>query len=123
MAKYLVTGGAGFIGSHLTERLVKDGESVRVFDNFSSGKRTNLQGFGDRVEIVEGDLRNPDACRRACQGVEIIFHEGAVPSVPVSVEDPATSHQANIDGTFNLLMAARDAGCRRVVYAASSSAY
>ncbi len=123
MAKFLVTGGAGFIGSHLVERLIKEGESVRVLDNFSTGKRSNLQPFGDRVEIVEGDLRRPDDCRQACQGIEIIFHEGAVPSVPVSVEDPLTSHQANIDGTFNLLLAARDAGCRRVVYAASSSAY
>lgn len=123
MAKFLVTGGAGFIGSHLVERLVRDGEGVRVLDNFSSGKRQNLEPFGSKVEIIEGDLRNPDDCRRACSGVSIIMHEGAVPSVPKSVEDPLTSHQANVDGTFNLLMAARDAGCKRVIFAASSSAY
>ncbi len=123
MAKYLVTGGAGFIGSHIVERLVRDGESVRVLDNFATGKRANLAPFGQKVELVEGDLRKPADCARACAGVEIIFHEGAVPSVPVSVEDPATSHQANIDGTFNILLAARDARCRRLIYAASSSAY
>jgi nucleoside-diphosphate-sugar epimerase len=123
MPQYLVTGGAGFIGSHIVERLVKDGRSVRVIDNFSSGKRANLAPFGDRVEVYEGDLRNPQDCRRACDSVEIVFHEAAVPSVPKSVEDPVTSHQANVDGTFNLLVAARDAKCRRVVYAASSSAY
>ena len=123
MAQYLVTGGAGFIGSHIVERLVKDGRSVRVIDNFSSGKRANLSPFGSSVDVFEGDLRDAGDCRRACAGVEIVFHEAAVPSVPKSVADPVTSHQANVDGTFNLLMAARDAKCRRVVYAASSSAY
>jgi nucleoside-diphosphate-sugar epimerase len=123
MAKYLVTGGAGFIGSHIVERLVNDGQSVRVLDNFSSGKRANLAPFASRIEIVEGDLRNPEDCGRACAGIEVIFHEAAVPSVPKSVADPVTSHQANVDGTFNILMAARDAKCRRVIYAASSSAY
>lgn len=123
MSKYLVTGGAGFIGSHIVERLVRDGESVRVLDNFATGKRHNLAPFGGKVEVVEGDLRKPADCAKACAGVEIVFHEGAVPSVPVSVEDPITSHEANIDGTFNILMAARDAKCRRLIYAASSSAY
>ncbi len=123
MAKYLVTGGAGFIGSHLVERLVKDGQSVRVLDDFSSGKRGNLAPFDSKIELIEGDLRRPEDCRRACQGVEIIFHQAAVPSVPKSVEDPVTSHEVNVDGTFNLLVAARDARCRRVIYAASSSAY
>lgn len=123
MPQYLVTGGAGFIGSHIVERLVKDGASVRVLDNFSTGKRTNIEPFLSKIDVVEGDLRKPEDCRRACAGVEVVFHEGAVPSVPVSVEDPVTSHQANVDGTFNLLMAARDAKCRRVVFAASSSAY
>jgi nucleoside-diphosphate-sugar epimerase len=94
-----------------------------VLDNFSSGRRSNLAPFGDKVEILEGDMRRPEDCRRACDGVEVIFHEGAVPSVPRSVEDPRLTHEANVDGTFNLLMAARDAKCRRVVYAASSSAY
>lgn len=123
MSKYLVTGGAGFIGSHIVERLVRDGESVRVLDNFATGKRQNIAPFGSKVELVEGDLRKPADCAKACAGVEIVFHEGAVPSVPVSVEDPITSHEANIDGTFNILMAARDAKCRRLIYAASSSAY
>ncbi len=123
MANYLVTGGAGFIGSHIVERLVADGQRVRVFDDFSSGKRENLAPFSSQIEIMEGDLRRPEDCRRACDDIEFVYHEGAVPSVPKSVADPATSHQANVDGTFNLLMAARDAGCRRAIYAASSSAY
>jgi len=123
MAKYLVTGGAGFIGSHLVERLVADGQNVRVLDNFCTGKRANLEPFAARIEIVEGDLRRPEDCRTACDGVDFVFHEGAVPSVPKSVADPVTSHQANVDGTFNLLMAARNAKCKRVIYAASSSAY
>jgi nucleoside-diphosphate-sugar epimerase len=123
MANYLVTGGAGFIGSHIVERLVRDGQRVRVFDNFTSGKRANLAGFDKDVEIFEGDLRNPGDCAKACKGVEVVFHEGAVPSVPKSVADPVTSHQANVDGTFNILMAARDASCRRLIFAASSSAY
>ena len=123
MANFLVTGGGGFIGSHLVERLVKDGQAVRVLDDFSSGHRRNLAPFGDKVEIVEGDLRRPEDCRKACADIEVVLHQAAVPSVPRSVDDPQTSHDANVDGTFNLLLAARDAGCRRVVYAASSSAY
>ncbi len=123
MANYLVTGGAGFIGSHIVERLVADGQPVRVLDDFSSGKRANLAPFAAKIEIVEGDLRRPEDCARACAGIDFVFHEGAVPSVPKSVADPVTSHQANVDGTFNLLLAARDAKCRRVIYAASSSAY
>jgi len=123
MSNYLVTGGAGFIGSHLVERLVNDGKPVRVLDNFSTGKRENLAPFTEKIVLCEGDLRQPEDCRKACEGIDIIFHEGAVPSVPVSVEDPKTSHEANIDGTFNLLMAAWDAGCKRVIFAASSSAY
>ncbi|MBN1490222.1 MAG: SDR family oxidoreductase [Phycisphaerae bacterium] len=123
MGTYLVTGGAGFIGSHLTTALVAQGQAVRVFDNFSTGRRENLAGIEGKFELVEGDLRKPEDCRRACQDIEVVYHEGAVPSVPKSVADPVTSHEANIDGTFNLLSAARAAGCRRVVYAASSSAY
>ncbi|NLX14728.1 MAG: SDR family oxidoreductase [Phycisphaerales bacterium] len=123
MANYLVTGGAGFIGSHLVERLVKDGHAVRVLDNFATGKRDNLAPFMEKIDLVEGDLRNPDDCRQACRDVEIVYHQGAVPSVPKSVEDPVTSHEVNVDGTFNILMAARDAKCRRLIYAASSSAY
>lgn len=123
MAKYLVTGGAGFIGSHIVRRLVEEGQSVRVLDNFATGKRENLAPVADRIELIAGDLRSPDDCRTACAGVDVVFHEGAIPSVPKSVENPEESHQANIDGTFNLLMAAKGARCRRVVYAASSSAY
>jgi nucleoside-diphosphate-sugar epimerase len=121
--KYLVTGGAGFIGSHLAEHLSTAGESVRVIDNFLTGKRQNLDAFRDRIELVEGDLRDPAACRAACRGVEVVLHQAAMPSVPKSVSDPLTSHQCNIDGTLNLLMAAKESGVRRVVIAASSSAY
>lgn len=123
MPKYLITGGAGFIGSHLASRLLADGQSVRILDNFSSGRRSNLELLAGQVEVMEGDLRSAEDCKKSCSGIEVIFHEAAVPSVPRSVEDPVTSHSANIDGTFNILMAARDAGCRRLVYAASSSAY
>ncbi len=123
MGVYLVTGGAGFIGSHLVHALVSRGDRVRVLDNFSTGKRANLSDVEAQTEILEGDLRSAEDCRKACEGVEVVFHEGALPSVPKSVENPLASHQANVDGTFNLLLAARDAGVRRVVYAASSSAY
>ncbi len=123
MRHFLVTGGAGFIGSHLVHALAARGERVRVLDNFSTGKRENLADVADAVDLIEGDLRNPDDCRRACEGIDVILHEGALPSVPKSVEDPLASHQCNIDGTFNILLAARDAGVQRVVYAASSSAY
>ncbi len=123
MGSFLVTGGAGFIGSHLVEHLVATGHAVRVLDNFSTGKRANLEPFAGKIDLIEGDLRQPEDCRKACADVEIVFHEGAVPSVPKSVSDPVTSHQVNVDGTFNLLVAARDAKCRRVIYAASSSAY
>ncbi|MGQ9650578.1 MAG: SDR family oxidoreductase [Phycisphaerae bacterium] len=123
MTMYLVTGGGGFIGSHIVHRLVADRQKVRVLDNFSTGKRANLAAVSKDIEILEGDLRSMDDCRKACQGVEIIFHQGALPSVPKSVADPRSSHDCNINGTFNILMAARDCGCRRVIYAASSSAY
>ncbi|MBN1341484.1 MAG: SDR family oxidoreductase [Phycisphaerae bacterium] len=123
MTHVLVTGGAGFIGSHLTHALVARGDRVRVLDNFATGKRENLADVADKIELVEGDLRSPDDCRRACDGVEVVLHEGALPSVPKSVDDPVTTHQVNVDGTFNILVAARDAGVRRLVYAASSSAY
>lgn len=122
-SSYLVTGAAGFIGSHIAETLVEQGERVKVLDNFATGKRENLAPFLGRIELIEGDLRNPADVRRAVEGVEIIFHEGALPSVPKSVEDPAGSNESNITGTLNLLIAARDAGVKRVVYAASSSAY
>jgi nucleoside-diphosphate-sugar epimerase len=121
----LVTGGGGFIGSHVVDRFLAEGWRVRVLDNFSTGRRGNIAHLAGepRFELVEGDLRNPADVARACRGVEIISHQGAIPSVPRSIADPVMTHQVNVDGTFNLLMAARDAGVRRVVYAASSSAY
>ena len=120
---YLVTGGAGFIGSHLCEALVKRGERVRVLDNLMTGKSSNLAHLEGQVELIEGDIRDYEVTRQAAEGVGIVFHEAAIPSVPRSVADPRLNHETNVDGTFNLLMAAREAGVRRVVYAASSSAY
>jgi len=119
----LVTGGAGFIGSHLVKSLVHQGKSVRVLDNFAMGRSVNLDGIYGEYELLEGDLRSEDDVRRACAGIELIFHEGALGSVPRSIADPRTSFDVNVTGTLNLLVAARDAGCRRVVYASSSSVY
>jgi nucleoside-diphosphate-sugar epimerase len=115
-----VTGVAGFIGSHLAEALLQRGDAVRGFDNFATGRRENIPAG---VEFVEGDLADAEAVVRVCVGVEGILHQGALPSVPRSVKDPRTSHRANIEGTFNLLEGARAAGVKRVLYAASSSAY
>ncbi len=120
---YLVTGGAGFIGSHLVEHLVRDGQRVRVIDDFSTGKRENLAAFAESMELIEGTVADSGDCARACADVEVVLHQAAIPSVPRSVEDPVASHRANAEGTFNLLVAARDSGVRRFVYAASSSAY
>lgn len=120
---YLVTGGAGFIGSHLVHRLVQLGCRVRVLDNFSTGKRSNLAEVEGRFEMIEGDMADPAIARRACEGVDVVLHQAAIPSVPKSVADPAASHRANVEGTFQLLVAARDAKVRRFVYAGSSSAY
>jgi nucleoside-diphosphate-sugar epimerase len=122
MARYVVTGGAGFIGSHLVEQLLQRGETVRVADNFSTGKRENLPSDG-RVDLVEGDLSNEQIAKRAVDGCEFVLHQAAIPSVPRSVADPLTSHRANVDATLQVLLAARAAGVRRVVYAGSSSAY
>lgn len=119
----LVTGGAGFIGSHLVQRLVADGERVRVLDDLSNGFRANLDRIDGEFEFIEGDLRNPDDLRHAVNGVDLVFHEGALGSVPRSIADPRTSFDVNVTGTLNLLVAARDAGVRRVVYASSSSVY
>ena len=116
----LVTGGAGFIGSHLVECLIRRGDHVRVFDNFSTGKRERVPAA---VELIEGDLTDLDAVRRAVVGVEIVFHVAALPRVQLSLENPRATHLTNVDGTLNLLIAARDAKVRRVVYSASSSAY
>ena len=122
MANYLVTGGAGFIGSHLAEELVRRGETVRVVDSLITGKRHNLAHL-PRVEFVQGDLADLDVARRAVAGIEYVLHQAAIPSVPRSVEDPITSNRANIDASLNVLVAARDGGVKRVVYAGSSSAY
>src|SRR5687767_3477280 len=122
MAHYLVTGGAGFIGSHMAEELIRRGERVRVVDSLATGKRQNLSHLPD-VEFVQGDLADLDVARRAVEGIEYVLHQAAIPSVPRSVEDPITSNRANIDASLNVLVAARDAGVRRVVYAGSSSAY
>ena len=122
MSFYLVTGGAGFIGSHLCEELVRRGERVRVVDSLVTGKRANLAHL-PQVEFIEGDLANLDVARRSVQGVDYVLHQAAIPSVPRSVEDPITSNRANIDAGLNLLVAARDARVKRVVYAGSSSAY
>jgi UDP-glucose 4-epimerase len=120
---YLVTGGAGFIGSHIAERLVLDGHTVRILDDFSSGRESNLDSFRNDIEIVHGDIRDADVVKRATKGVDIVFHEAALGSVPRSVVDPLTTHEVNITGTLNVFLAARDAGARRVVYASSSSVY
>ncbi len=123
MNSYLVTGGAGFIGSHLSEALVHRGDRVRVVDSLVTGKRANLAHLGDAVEFIEGDLADLEVARRAVEGCEFVLHQAAIPSVPRSVSDPIASNRANIDATLNVLVAARDAGVRRVVYAGSSSAY
>lgn len=120
---YLVTGGAGFIGSHLCERLLRDGHRVRVLDNFSSGKEENLSALSGPIEVVRGDVRDSTALGRAMEGAHVAFHQAAIGSVPRSVDDPVSTHEANVSGTLNVLLAARDKGVRRVVYASSSSVY
>jgi nucleoside-diphosphate-sugar epimerase len=122
MASYLVTGGAGFIGSHLTEELVRRRHSVRVVDNLVTGKRRNLDHLSG-VEFIEGDLADPAIAERAARDMEYVLHQAAIPSVPRSVKDPVASNRANIDASLNILVAARDARVRRLVYAGSSSAY
>ena len=122
MASYLVTGGAGFIGSHLAEELIRRGNRVRIVDNLITGKRHNLDDLPD-ADFLEGDLADADVARRAVDGMDYVLHQAAIPSVPRSVKDPVTSNRANIDASLNVLVAARDAGVRRVVYAGSSSAY
>ena len=122
-AKYLITGGAGFIGSNLAERLGRDGKSVRVFDNFSTGRRENLRGIKTKIEVIEGDLRNLAEVRKAVAGVRYVLHVAALPSVQRSVEDPVTTHEVNVNGALNLLVAAREARCQRVVFSSSSAVY
>ncbi|UCC68070.1 MAG: SDR family oxidoreductase [Armatimonadota bacterium] len=120
---YLVTGGAGFIGSHLVEALVKRGERVRVLDDFSAGRRENLAGAAGRVEVLEGDIKDVEACRRACEGVGYVLHHAARVSVEESLADPVGCHEVNALGTLKMLCAAREAGCKRFVYAGSASVY
>jgi nucleoside-diphosphate-sugar epimerase len=122
MAIYLVTGGAGFIGSHLAEELQRRGHRVRVADSLITGKRSNLDHVPG-VEFLEGDLADMDVAQRAVEGCDYVLHQAAIPSVPRSVKDPVTSNRANVDATLNVLVAARDAGVRRLVFAGSSSAY
>jgi UDP-N-acetylglucosamine/UDP-N-acetyl-alpha-D-glucosaminouronate 4-epimerase len=122
MSHYLVTGGAGFIGSHLTEELVRRGHRVRVADSLVTGKRSNLEHIHG-VEFLEGDLADLDFARKSADGCDFVLHQAAIPSVPRSVQDPITSNTANVDATLNVLVAARDAGVKRLVFAASSSAY
>jgi nucleoside-diphosphate-sugar epimerase len=122
LAKYLVTGAAGFIGRSIAAALLARGESVRGIDNFITGKRANLDGL-EAMEFMEGDMADPAACARACEGVEVVFHEGALASVPRSVADPVGTNVNCVNATLNVLVAARDAGVRRVIYAGSSSAY
>src|SRR6266568_2560277 len=122
MASYLVTGGAGFIGSHLTEELTRRGHTVRVADSLITGKRRNLDHIPS-VEFLEGDLADMSFATRAVADMDYVLHQAAIPSVPRSVKDPITSNNANIDASVNVLVAARDAGVKRLVYAGSSSAY
>jgi UDP-N-acetylglucosamine 4-epimerase len=123
MALFLVTGGAGFIGSNLVREILRGGDRVRVLDSFATGRRENLAGLEASIDLREGDIRDPAACRDACAGADFVLHQAALGSVPRSVADPMASHEANATGTLNMLIAARDAGARRFVYASSSSVY
>ena len=120
----LVTGGAGFIGSNIVAELLQQGWQVRALDNFSAGKREHLSGIGfDRIELMEGDIRNLEDCERACQGIQYVFHQAALRSVPRSVDNPRSTNEVNVTGTLNMLQAAKKEGVQRFVYASSSSAY
>ena len=123
MGLYLVTGGAGFIGSSIAEALLAKGEKVRILDDFSTGRRSNVESLKGDLELVEGSIVDPQVLGRAMSGVEVVFHEAAIPSVARSVDDPATSIRVGVEGTTNVLLAARSAKVRRVIFAASSSAY
>src|SRR5437588_2329555 len=119
----LVTGGGGFIGSHLAEHLLECGHHVRVLDNFATGRRSHVSVLGGEVELIEGDIQSYERVTNAVSGCEVVFHQAALPSVPRSVQDPLTSNATNVIGTLNVLLAARDHGVRRVVCASSSSVY
>src|SRR5215218_6232186 len=121
--RVLVTGGGGFIGSNLVERLARDGHRVRVLDNFATGRRENLLEVWDEIELIEGDIQSYERVHNAVRGCELVFHQAALPSVPRSIQDPLTSNASNVIGTLNVLLAARDEGVRRVVFASSSSIY
>ena len=121
--KFLVTGGAGFIGSNIVRVLLEKGHAVRILDNFSTGRRENIDEFKNDVELVEGDIRSYHIVKQAVKGIEVILHEAALPSVPRSINDPITSNEVNVGGTLNILDAAKDAGVQRVVFASSSSIY
>ena len=121
--RYLITGGAGFIGNHIARALLERRDVVRIFDNFATGHRDNLVDIHDDIDLVEGDLRSIDDCRRATKGITYVLHEAALPSVPRSIEDPHTTHAVNATGTLNLLVASLEAGVTRVVYSSSASVY
>ena len=121
--KVLVTGGGGFIGSHITDEAVNRGYEVNVLDNFSTGRRQNLAHVANNINLIEGDLRSYHTVHEAVRGCDVIFHVGALPSVPRSVRDPITSNDVNVNGTLNILNAAKDCGVRRIVQASSSSVY
>ncbi len=123
MDKYLVTGGAGFIGSNIAEELIKRGYSVKIIDNFSTGKRENISSFLDKIELVEGDIRDYDACRHALEGVDFVLHQAALTSVPRSIEDPLLTTDINIKGTLNILLASREAKVKGFVFASSAAVY
>lgn len=123
MSKYLVTGGAGFIGSNIVRTLVDDGADVRVLDNLSTGKLKNIEKFLGQIEFIEGDFTNLEIAKKSVLGVDFVLHQGAIPSVPRSIHNPIETNEANISGTLNMLLASKDAGVKKFVYAASSSAY
>ncbi len=123
MERFLVTGGAGFIGSNICKILVSDGCFVRVIDNLLTGKKSNLKDFIDKIDFIEADMGDEEVARKAMKDIDVVLHQGALPSVPRSVDDPAATHKHCVDATFTLLLAARDAGIKRFVYASSSSAY
>ncbi|MBI3584080.1 MAG: SDR family oxidoreductase [Nitrospinae bacterium] len=120
---YLITGGAGFIGSNIAKRLVRDGESVRVIDNFSTGKRNNIDEIKDKIDLIEGDIRDTETVLKAAKDIDFIIHQAALPSVPRSIKDPITANDVNVTGTLNLLNAAKNSKIKRFVYASSSSVY
>lgn len=123
MNKFLVTGGAGFIGSHIVEELVKSGHPVRVLDNFLTGKKENIEAMQNEIELIIGDIRDLDACHKAAEGIDVVLHQAALVSVSRSIEDPLLSHDINVNGTLNILLASRDAGAKKLLFASSASLY